>query len=139
MGAIDDDGVTPTSSVRFLVGDSVEPYQLSDAEIAFALSQTGDSTYLAAAFCARALSAAYARRVDTRFESIETKYSQLRDSYERLARTLEAQAKKQGALGLPIAGGISRADVDLATQDADRVDPYFYDGMFENPPSQNDR
>jgi hypothetical protein len=138
MSAIDD-GVTPTSSVRFLVGDAIEPYQLSDAEIAFALDQMNDNTYLAAAFCARALSAFYARRVDTRFESIDSKYSQLRDSYERLARSLESQGKKQGGLGLPIAGGLTKSDVDLATQNTDRLDPYFYDGMFENPPEQNDR
>ena len=138
MSAIDE-GVTPTSSVRFLVGDAIEPYQLSDAEIAFALDQMNDNTYLAAAFCARALSAFYARRVDTRFESIDSKYSQLRDSYERLARSLESQGKKQGGLGLPIAGGLTKSDVDLATQNTDRLDPYFYDGMFENPPEQNDR
>jgi len=108
MSAIDTDGVTPTSSVRFLVGDSIEPYTLSDAEIAFALDQMNDSTYLAAAFCARALSASYARRVDTRFEDLDSKYSQLRDSYERLARSLEYQAKKQGSIGVPLAGGLTR-------------------------------
>lgn len=138
MSAIDD-GVTPTSSVRFLVGDAIEPYQLSDAEIAFSLDQMNNNTYLAAAFCARALSAFYARRVDTRFETIDSKYSQLRDSYERLARSLESQGKKQGGLGLPIAGGLTKSEVDLATQNTDRLDPYFYDGMFENDSSSNDR
>lgn len=138
MSAIDD-GVTPTSSVRFLVGDAIEPYQLSDAEITFSLDQMNNNTYRAAAFCARALSAFYARRVDTRFESIDSKYSQLRDSYERLARSLDSQATKQGGLGLPIAGGLTKSEVDLATQNTDRLDPYFYDGMFENAPEQNDR
>lgn len=138
MSAIDD-GVTPTSSVRFLVGDAIEPYQLSDAEIAFALDQMGNNTYMAAAFCARALSAFYARRVDTHFEAIDSKYSQLRDSYERLARSLESQGKRQGGLGLPVAGGLTKSDVDLATQNTDRLDPYFYDGMFENDSSPNDR
>ena len=137
MSAIDD-GVTPTSSVRFLVGDAIEPYQLSDAEIAFSLDQMNNNTYLAAAFCARALSAFYARRVDTRFESIDSKYSQLRDSYERLARSLESQGKRQGGLGLPIAGGLTKSEVDLATQNTDRLDPYFYDNMFNNPPDPSD-
>jgi hypothetical protein len=137
MSAIDD-GVTPTSSVRFLVGDAIEPYQLSDAEIAFALDQMNDNTYLAAAFCARALSAFYARRVDTRFESIDSKYSQLRDSYERLARSLESQGKKQGGLGLPVGGGLTRTDVDAVRADTNRVDPFFYDNIFQNPPRAND-
>jgi hypothetical protein len=138
MSAIDD-GVTPTSSVRFLVGDAVQPYQLSDAEIAFALDQMNDNIYLAAAFCARALSAAYARRVDTRFETIDSKYSQLRDSYEKLARSLESQGKKQGGLGLPVAGGLTKSDVETVTDNTDRLDPYFYDGMFENGAGPNDR
>lgn len=138
MSAIDD-GVTPTSSVRFLVGDAIEPYQLSDAEIAFALDQMGNNTYMAAAFCARALSAFYARRVDTRFEAIDSKYSQLRDSYERLARSLESQGKRQGGLGLPYAGGIIKGDVETARAIHDRVHPFFYDNMFSYPADSDDR
>lgn len=139
MGAIDEYGSTDIGAVRFLVGDRVSPYQLTDAEIEFALAQTSSNTYRAAAFCARALSAFYARRVDTRFETIDSKYSQLRDSYEKLARSLDSQAVKQGGLGVPIAGGLTKSDVDLTTQNTDRLDPYFYDGMFENDSSPNDR
>lgn len=139
MSAIDDDGVTPNSSVRFLVGDAIEPYQLSDAEIAFSLAQSGDDTYTAAALCARALSAFYARRVDTRFEGIESKYGQLQASYERLARNLESQAKRRGGLGLPYAGGISKGDVETARANDDRVDSFFYDNMFSYPADSDDR
>jgi len=138
MGAIDEYGSTDIGAVRFLVGDRVYPYQLTDAEVEFALTQMNDNTYLAAAFCARALSAFYARRVDTRFESIDSKYSQLRDSYERLARSLESQGKRQGGLGLPVAGGLTRSDVDSVRADTNRVDPFFYDNIFQNPPRSND-
>lgn len=128
----------PIDSVRFLVGDMdlVSP-QLTDPEIQFALDQN-PNLYGAAAICARALSARYARRVDTKFETIESKYSQLRDSFEQLARSLDQQAKRGGALGAPIAGGISKAEVENARLDADRVKPFFYDSMFANPPASNE-
>ena len=124
-------------AVRFLVGDTTSPYQLSDIEVTFALDQNAN-IYSAAAICARALAARYARRVDTRFETVESKYSQLRDSYEQLARSLDAQAKRRGGLGEPLAGGMSKAEKETVNADTDRVKPYFYDGIFANPPPSND-
>ena len=129
---------SPVDSVRFLIGDTdLSAPQLSDGEIQFALDQNAN-IYAAAAICARALSARYARRVDTRFETVESKYSQLRDNYEMLARSLDAQAKKKGTLGAPIAGGISRAEVEAAQADMNRVKPFFYDNLFQNPPPSNE-
>ena len=129
------------TAVRFLVGDpdGAGTSQLSDAEIQFALAQTNDDTYAAGAVCARALAARYARRVDTRFETIDTKYSQLYDQYTKLARQLERQSKLHGkrGLGVPSAGGISRSDDKAVRADADRVKPYFHSGMFNNPPPSN--
>jgi hypothetical protein len=129
---------SPADSVRFLIGDTnIASPALTDAEIEFALDQNAN-LYSAAAICARALSARYARRVDTKFETVESKYSQLRDSYEQLARSLDAQAKKRGGLGEPRAGGISEADVENVRNNADRVKPFFYDNLFNNPPPSND-
>jgi len=127
----------PVDAVRFLVGDTATPFQLSDTEILFALDQNSN-VYGAAAICARALAARYARRVDTKFETVESKYSQLRDSYEQLARSLDAQAKKRGGLGMPVAGGIGRADVENVENTPDRVKPFFYDNWGNNPPPSND-
>ena len=131
---------SPVDAVRFLIGDTAIPPaspELSDAEILFALDQNSN-VYAAAAICARALSARYARQVDTRFETIESKYSQLRSSYENLARSLEQQAKRAGSLGAPLAGGISRADVETVQADPDRVKPFFKDNNFNNPPAPNE-
>lgn len=127
----------PVDAVRFLIGDTGASPVLTDDEILFALDQNAN-TYAAAAICARALSARYARRVDTRFETVESKYSQLRDNYEMLARQLEQQARKRGGLGVPLAGGISRADVETAQADDGRVKPFFYDNLFNNPPPTNE-
>lgn len=128
---------SPIDSVRFLIGDTGTPSQLTVPEIQFALDLNAN-IYAAAAVCARALSARYARRVDTKFETIETRYSQLRDSFEQLARSLDQQAKRSGGLGAPLAGGISKAEVESARLDADRVKAFFYDNWGNNPPPSNE-
>lgn len=127
----------PVDAVRFLVGDMTEPFRLSDTEILFALNLNAN-TYAAAAICARALAAQYARRVDSRFETIDNKYSQLHANYEKLARRLDAQAKRAGGLGLPLAGGITKTDVDAARADSERVPAFFHDNLFINPPPSNE-
>jgi hypothetical protein len=135
-----DPSASDVNAVRFLVGDNADSgsFLLSEADITFALNEVSGDTYRAAAICARALAARYARRVDTRFETVESKYSQLRDSYEQLARSLDAQAKRRGGLGEPLAGGMSKAEKETVNADTDRVKPYFYDDMFANPPPSND-
>lgn len=127
----------PVHAVRLHIGDVTEPFLLEDIEIAFALEQTSN-TFSAAAICARALAARYARRVDGKFETIESKDSQIARNYELLARQLDQQAKTWGGLGLPVAGGISTADAETVNADTDRVKPFFVDNMFNNPPPSND-
>jgi len=132
-----DPATDPVDAVRFLVGDTVAPTQLSDTEILFALDQN-PNPYAAAALCARALAARYARKVDSKFETIESKNSQLSRNYDMLARQLDQQARKQGGLGTPIAGGISRADVESVQANTDRVNPFFRENLFNNPPAPNE-
>ena len=140
-----DPSVTDIAAVRFLVGDpdggTGTTTVLSDAEIQFALDQTGEDTYAAGAVCSRALAARYARRVDTKFETIDTKYSQLHAHYSKLALQLDRQSKLNGkrGLGVPSAGGISRAEDKTARADEDRVRPFFRDSMMNNPPPTNAR
>lgn len=124
------------ADVRFFIGDTETPYLLSDEQITLAIDAT-TSDIAAAAMCARHLSARFARQVDKRFESISSANSQKSAAFETLARNLEQQAKRAGGLGVPVAGGISMADVQSADNDADRVRPYFRDGMFHNPPAPN--
>lgn len=125
------------ANVRFYVGDTETPYLLSDEQITLALDAT-TSDLAAAALCARSLSARYARQVDQRFETIWSYNGQRSQAFERLARNLEQQAKRAGGLGEPVAGGIDRTEVRDAIADTDRVQPYFRDGQFSNPPAPND-
>lgn len=129
-----------TDAVRFLIGDidatSSDDPVLSDAEINFALTTVNNDTFRAAALCCRALAARYATLVDTRFESIDERFSQRQKAYLDLAKRLDAQAKifGSGGLGFPIAGGISEGDMETVRADTDRVKPAFTMRMFENPP-----
>ena len=126
-----------SDAVRWLVGDTnVSDAALQDEEIAFALSQAGNDTYLAAAICARALAGKYASLIDTKFESVSSDYSGLRDNYNTLAAQLEKQSKKYGTrgLGLPAAGGLTYSDIRANDLNDDRVQPKFKQDQFANPP-----
>jgi len=130
-----------SDAVRWLVGDTdTSNAELQDEEIAFALTQAGDDIYLAAAISARALAGKFASLVDTKFESVSSDYSNLRDNYYALAVKLEKQSKQYGSrgLGLPAAGGLTYSDIDSNDQDSDRVDPVFKQGQFANPPRSYD-
>ncbi len=123
-------------NVRFYVGDTETPYLLTDDQINLALDATA-SDLAAAALCARSLSARFARQVDKRFETIWSYNSQKSMAFEKLARNLEQQAKRAGGLGVPVAGGISKADMEAADSSEDRVRPFFRDNLFNNPPAPN--
>ena len=137
---IDDLGTTTASgrrnSVRFLVGDTdVLDVQAKDEEIAFALAQSSDNIYEAAAFVCRTIAAKYSRRVDTDLDgALSASYSDLYAHYISLADSLEAEAKKQNGLGVK-AGGISKAAISVVRQDTDRVAPSFRRDRFRNPPN----
>ena len=120
--------------VRFLLGDTNSADQkLQDAEIQFSID-TSTSIEAAAASCARAIAGRFASQVDTRFESIENRFSQAASAYYQLALRLDQQAKKKNGMGAPIAGGIRISDMDAARNDTDRVEPKVQRGQFANPP-----
>lgn len=125
------------TNVRFLVGDTDnEDLLLTNEQVLFALNQTGNDVYAAAAICARAIAGKYSRQVDTRFESVASDYSQRAENYYKLARRLERESKKYGkkGLGMPDAGGLTYSDMELADENIDRVKPKFKQDQFANPP-----
>lgn len=125
------------NSVRLLVGDTdTNDQQVQNEEITFALNQTNDNVYYAAAWAARTIAAQYSRRVTQNLSgALSADYSDLQDHYTSLAETLEHQGKKSGAvLGIK-AGGISIAVMDNVRQNTDRVPPSFRRDKFKNPPS----
>jgi len=125
------------NATRFLLGDtdSSDP-QVKDAEVIFALSQTGDNIYFAAAWLARAVAGKYARQVNIGLDGqLSADYSDLAEQYNRLADHLEYQGTKAGGrLGIK-AGGITKTDIEIAREQTNRVKPTFRRDRFWNPPS----
>lgn len=94
--------------VRFLVGDTdTADQQISDEEIAYALAETGNVVYDAAAMVARAIAAKWAKKADKSVGGLSINYSQKHDRYVGLAEALaEEAATGAGRLvGVPRLGG----------------------------------
>ncbi len=123
--------------VRLLIGDTdTNDQQVQNEEITFALNQTNDNVYYAAAWAARTIAAQYSRRVTQNLSgALSADYSDLQDHYTSLAETLEHQGKKTGAvLGIK-AGGITKSGVDAIRANTNRITPSFRRDRFRNPPS----
>lgn len=117
--------------VRFRVGDTDSTdQQLADAEVDAMLAEKGNKL-TAAAFCARAIAAKYARLVTQAVGDLRMDYSDLAKQYNELAQQLSSEASI--AVATPYAGGISIADKESAEDDSDRVAPAFAVGMHDNP------
>lgn len=117
-------------AVRFWIEDTAEPFALSDEEIAYVLT-IYPSPMGAAAACARALAAKYAKMVDKEVGDLKLKYSQRYTAYIALADRIEAQ---DGMIGImPYGAGISVADKLAVDLDSDRPAPPIRIGQFDNP------
>lgn len=117
-------------AVRFWIEDTAATFALTDEEIAYVLT-IYPNPMAAAAACARALAAKYAKLVDKEVGDLKIKYSQRGTAYLALAERLEAQS---GLVGLvPYGGGISIADMQAVDLDSDRPAPPIRIGQFDNP------
>jgi hypothetical protein len=128
---------TRRDAVRLLVGDTdTTDQQVSDEEIAFALSQTSDDIYNAGALMCRTIAGKYSRLVDTSIESVSSSYSQRAKQYSELAVRLVKEGKRLGSVGLgvPVAGGMSISEMQGVEDDTDRVPSAFRVDQFSNPP-----
>lgn len=125
------------NSVRLLLGDTnTNDQQVQNEEITFALAQSNNNIYYTASWCARTVSAQYARKVNTSLDgSLSADYSDLSKQYLSLAENLEYQGKKAGAVVGIKAGGISKTTVDGVRANTDRIAPSFRRDRFRNPPS----
>jgi len=125
--------------VRLLVGDQDENNQLlEDDSYVFALNEAGNNKFRAAAIICRSIAGKFARLVNTDFEGVSSDYSDRQKHYRQLARDFEQDAKRQGGLGSPRAGGTSIDEMDSVEQDDDRPDPAFRRRQFRNPPNIDD-
>lgn len=122
------------NSVRFLSGDTDTTDQLvQNEEIVFALSQTSNNIYYAAAFICDALANKFASLASVQLDgALEVDYNWLSDKYMKLAESIRTTAKRTsgGSMGI-YAGGIYQSAVETARDiNNNRVKPAFYKGQF---------
>lgn len=124
---------TDLAKVRRIIGDtdSTDPL-LTDEEIAYYLT-VDDNVFGAAALCAKAIQATFARLADTTIESVSVKYSQRAKQYASLAEDLEKQAAANDLVS-PSVLGISKDAMQTQREDDDRVPNKFEVDQFSNPP-----
>lgn len=123
------------NTVRLLIGDTNSSDELvQDEEILFALSQSNNNIYTAAAWVCRVIASKFSRMVNTTLDgALSADYSDRSKQYQVLAVQIENQGKKTSGKSLGVfAGGISVASVTLANSDPDRVKPAFRVGQFDN-------
>jgi len=125
------------NTVRLLVGDTdTADQQVQNEEITFALGESGDNVYYAAAWAARAISSKYSRQVTTSLDgALKADYSDLAKQYRSLADSLEYQGKTSGAAVGILAGGITKSRVEAVRANTNRIEGSFRRDRFKNPPS----
>lgn len=125
------------NTVRLLLGDTETlDQQVQDEEVLFALSQTNNNVYYAAAWLAKTVASQYARKVDVSLDgALSAKYSDLSKQYQALSEKLEYQGKKSGASVGVVAGGITKTSVNSVRENTDRIGGTFRRDRFRNPPS----
>lgn len=131
-----DDAAGRLNSVRFLVGDTnTNDQQVQDEEITFALAQTSNNIYYAAAFVANTIASQYSRKVTVELDgALKEDLSDLAKNYFRLAEKLREDGVKygSGAFGIK-AGGIRITQMNTNYLKPNRVKSAFYKDQFKNP------
>jgi hypothetical protein len=125
------------NSIRLLVGDTeTADEQIQNEEITFALLESGNNVYYAAAWAARAISSKFSRKVTTNLSgALSANYSDLAKQYKRLADDLEYQGKTSGAVIGVLAGGITKSGIEAVRSNTNRIEGSFRRDRFRNPPS----
>lgn len=123
-------GSSPTSTVRFLIGDTnpASP-SVQDEDIAYLLGETDGNTRLAAIMACEGIIASLSRACDQTVGSVSKSFSQMRDGYAATLALLRARAAYTG--GRPFVGGISRVAERLSEANPDRIRPQFTTRMMQ--------
>jgi hypothetical protein len=128
-------------AVRVLIHDVDQAEGLlEDASVEFALSETANDVYKAAAMCCRMLAARYSSIADAEVDGMKQSYWKTRDAFMRLATQLEQYAARysSGGIGSPIAGGVFVSEFEEARNDTSLVQPAFRIRQFDNPSFESD-
>ena len=117
-------------ALKLLIGDtstSTSGELLSTGECGYFVSSFG-SVRAAAPHAARAIAAGFASLVGKSIGDLRLEAQQKFDHWSDLAKQLERQS---AIVGVPFAGGISRAQKRAVESDTDRVTPAFRVGLHD--------
>jgi hypothetical protein len=120
-----------SDAIRFYCGDTEEgEYYASDEEIAFALDERG-TVLLAALSIAEYIYRKLAKRTDKKNGQYSVSASQKFEQYGKVVESIKDKIALE-SVGVPFAGGISKADKATREADTDRTLPSFTRTMFES-------
>ena len=131
---------TNVDKVRWLCGDRDTNDQLiENEEITFALSESGNNLYRAAAMACRAIAAKLfnSLTLDKAPGSVSYDAAERAQGFLDLAAELETKATMSGSAAGIFAGGISISDKQTREDDTDRVRPGFTSDLHRNRPLLN--
>jgi acyl-CoA reductase-like NAD-dependent aldehyde dehydrogenase len=122
-------------AVRLAIGDtdSNDPQPVSDAEIAYFLTQTSSNVDAAALLAAEKLAAYYSRQADTSNGKLSVSASQRAAAFRKVAATLR---QRSGALAEMFVGGLTKSGKQALDSDTDATQPAFRIGMDDLPDTQ---
>jgi putative protein kinase ArgK-like GTPase of G3E family len=132
----DDPESVPRDAVRFALGDTDEAdQQCSDAQVAYALAETGNVAKLAAALLADRLAARYAREEAASVDGISLGGAGRASAYRLLATQLRAEVARTAVpvpdpnslqrSGSLVVTGLRQSDLVAGDADYDRPAPLF--------------
>lgn len=138
MPYTDDPAGTPTDEVRFLVGDTTSPYDLTDNEVVYLLGLENGNANRAAARAAETLAAKYTKAYEEKRVGplLLRSYSDKAGRFSKLAKALWSRASATTVV--PFAGGISVTDKANREADTDVVQPTFKRTMMDYPGGSGD-
>ena len=131
----DDPANVPRDAVRLELGDvnASDPMPLTDAAIAFYLTEESDDVLRAAARAAEALAGYYGRQTDYSMGNLSQSASQRAASFRTLAATLRRKGLLSGSGAQVFAGGLVVADKATLAADSSATQPAFAIGQDDFP------
>lgn len=114
---IDIDPQSPVGQVRLIIGDSIEPYIISDEVIEFLLEQADGDIMKAAKMALQFVIRSLTKAVDQSVGDISIKYSQMLANF----RAIQDDLDRKSNLSVPIFGGTTRSEVERVRQSPESV------------------
>lgn len=128
----------PRDAVRLELGDTsaTDPLPITDAAVAYYLSEENDVVLMAAARAADSLAAYYARQTDYSMGSLSQSASQRREHFKTLAAQLRMKARTSQGAEL-FAGGLTISGKQTLDTDTAAIQPSFRVGIDDFPGNGN--